>query len=54
MTEPLSVRNVDQMVSTLLSLVEKNPNQNQALINSAKDIIARIDYGKIACWSDLS
>ena len=48
-SEGISTRNVDQMVSTLLGIVSDNPTQHHALIQAAKDIVARIDYSKVAC-----
>jgi len=49
LSEPLSLRNVDEMVSILLNLVTDHPIQNLAVINTAKDIVSRLDYSKISC-----
>ena len=46
--EPLTLSSVDQFVSRLLAMATENPGQNQAVINTARDIISRMDYAKIS------
>jgi len=48
-TDGLSTRNVDEMVTKLLSIVTDNPTQHPALIQAARDVVARIDYTKFTC-----
>ena len=47
LSEPLGVRNVDDMVSILLNIMTENPGLNQSILNTAKDIVARLDYANL-------
>jgi hypothetical protein len=47
--EPLTLTNVDQFVTRLLTLATENPAQHQAVIATARDIVSRMDYAKISC-----
>ena len=50
LSEPLGVRNVDDMVSILLNIMTENPGLNQSILNTAKDIVARLDYANLPSW----
>ena len=41
--------NVDETMTALLAILDQNPEANKALIHTAKDLVARLDYGKIVC-----
>ena len=49
LNEPLNLRNVDEMASILLNLATEHPAQSHAVVNTAKDIVTRLDYSKISC-----
>jgi len=46
--EPLTLETADQFVANLHGIVSENSSQHDVLITTVRDIVARMDYGKIS------
>ena len=44
----MNARNVDEMVPILLTILSDSPGLNHSIISTAKDIVDRLDFAKIA------